>query len=71
MMAIQLLETNIGVKNALTRKWRVFIVEQNVEPRVSLLKNRTAPFSLKLPPGNYPQVTLKIGHESHNFFFMY
>ena len=34
------------MKNVLTRRWRVFIVGQNVESAVSFLKNRTGPFSL-------------------------
>ena len=40
IIAIQPLETNTGVKNVLTKKWRVFIVKQNVESGGSLLKNR-------------------------------
>jgi len=38
MIAIQPKETNTGVKNVLTRKWKLFMVRQNVEPGVSLLK---------------------------------
>jgi len=43
MMAIQPKETNTRVKNVIIRKWRVFIVEENVEMGLTLSKNRTVP----------------------------
>jgi hypothetical protein len=46
IIAIQPKEINTGAKNVLTRRWKVFIVDRNLEREVILLREWTVPFIL-------------------------